>query len=296
MFIRAAIEESVSEVETLPHEVSVLSPDAYEIRPRGFRPGEPSYRVLVERAAFRVRALVTPDYLAGAIVAAVVAGGHNNPRRLERLTAEIASLGWEGEIELTPSDFRLAARSPATGDDEEITSLSARVAVTLSEFVLDQLVVTRAVGEMRPAVDRAVMTESASEVWLYDPSERDRSTQVHRSLENWLISRLRESAVEPLDAAGEPYFDLAWRVGATLHVCEVKSSARNETHQLRLGLGQILQYRRQLEADPAVEVRGSLLIEAEPLDRRWLDVCDASGILLFWPALWDVVSRQLLEA
>ena len=41
-----------------------------------------------------------------------------------------------------------------------------------------------------------------------------------------------------------PNFDLAWQKDRTVFVAEVKSiTAENEEHQLRLGLGQVLQYR-----------------------------------------------------
>jgi hypothetical protein len=38
-------------------------------------------------------------------------------------------------------------------------------------------------------------------------------------------------------------FDLAWQIGRTLFVAQVKSlTLRNEEKQLRLGLGQVLRY------------------------------------------------------
>ena len=126
---------------------------------------------------------------------------------------------------------------------------SARAAVILSELVLDQLIVFRHPGEMRPAAMRQIVeTDEMKEAWLYDPSELDRATREHRALENWLITTLLEAGVAPLDPAGEPQFDLAWtKPSGELMVCEVKTtSGGNETKQLRLGVGQVLHYRHAL--------------------------------------------------
>jgi hypothetical protein len=296
MFIRAALQGAVDERASLPHTVSVPSPYAMELRPHGFPDGVPNYRILVERAVFRLQATVLPDYLAVAIVAAVVSGARNNPARLERLKADLHEAGWRHDIQLSTEEFQIEATfESAVGVDEvELADRAVTVGVALSEFVLDQLLVTRPIGEMRAAVERPVGDQAPGEVWLYDPSERDRSTQVHRSLENWLIAKLRDSGIEPLDPAGEPYFDLAWRSENTLHVCEVKSSANNPVHQLRLGLGQILQYRHALSRAGREVVSGCILIEDDPAG-SWVDLCSDLGILLFWPSRWDEVVDQLVS-
>lgn len=295
VFTRVAIQAAIDERESLPHKVAILSPYAFEIRPRGFSEGVPNFRVQVERVAFRMHAVVVPDYLAVAIVAAVVAGARNNPVSLERLNERTRELGWDPDVELSTTAFRIEAvsRDLVGVDEGDIVEAAVDVGLRLSEFVLGQLIVTQPLGEMRPAVERAIGADDAGEVWLYDPSERDRATQVHRSLENWLIAKLRDAGVEPLDPAGEPFFDLAWRIDHVLYVCEVKSSTNNETHQLRLGLGQILQYRHQLRIR-GDEVFASVLVEREPRDRRWLDLCDEQGVLLFWPDRWDDVAGHLL--
>jgi hypothetical protein len=296
MFTRGAVQGVVDERASVPHSASILSPYAAELRPRGFPDGVPNYRVLVERVAFRMQAIVHPDYLAVSIVAAVTAGARNNPARLDRLRADIIAAGWEPNIRLSTEEFRIEAEyhDAVKADEGELADRAVEIGLKLSEYVLDQLVVTRPVGEMRPAVERPAGDQIASEVWLYDPSERDRATQVHRSLENWLIAKLRDCGVEPLDPAGEPFFDVAWRSGGTLHVCEVKSSANSPVHQLRLGLGQILQYRHMLERGGRVDVSGCILIEDDPTG-SWVDLCSGLGILLFWPTRWDDVVDQLVN-
>lgn len=290
--MQAAIDDSPS----LPHTASILSPYAFELRPNGFAGKVPNYRVFVERVAYRLHARIVPDYLAVSVVAAVVAGARHNPQTVERLRAAISKAGWTPDVELSTAVFRIHASfdDVLRADEMELENASVRIGLLLSDFVLDQLIITRPVGEMRPAVERPVGDESASEVWLYDPAERDRATQVHRSLENWLMAKLRERTIEPLDPAGEPYFDLAWRVGLVLHVCEVKSSSNNEVHQLRLGLGQIIQYRHLLGRTAArVPVMASILIEGPPADMRWVQICVEQQVLLFWPACWDDVLGEL---
>jgi hypothetical protein len=294
MFSRAAVQELLDQRATLGHVANVLAPYSFDMRPVGFSLSEPNYRVFVERAAFRMRAAVVPDYLAVAIVSAVVAGARNNPRRVAKLEADLTKAGWTPHIVLSPEGFTIEATMPATStrDDSELAETGVTVGLMMSEFVLDQLVITRPVGEMRAAVERALGEAGTDEVWLYDPSERDRSTQVHRSLENWLIVSLRELGLEPLDPAGEPFFDLAWRVGRITFVCEVKSSANSEEHQLRLGFGQVLQYQQALETLRSGPIVPVLLVEREPADRGWLDLCARHGVVLFWPGKWpDVVAR-----
>lgn len=298
MFDRASIQAIVDRRTSVPHRVSVLSPYAFEIRPAGFPGGTPYYSVHVERIAFRTRAEVVTDRLAVAIVAAVVAGVRNNPRTLEQLRAAVERVGWQLRTEVSAPSFEVAAACPDLTriDDPEFVEDAVCVAVALSDFVLAQLIVTRTYGEMRPAVERPVGAAESADVWLYDPAERDRATQVHKSLENWLMTKLRELAIEPLDPAGDPFFDLAWRLPDALWVCEVKSSANHEEQQLRLGLGQVLRYSHLLaDAPPRLPTRAALLIEHAPSDARWLALCTDLGVLLFWPDRWDEVQTLVSE-
>lgn len=295
MFSRAAIQALVDQRVTVPHLVTLLAPFTFDLRPTGFREDEPSYRVLAERAAFRLRATVSPDYLAVAVVAAVVAGASNNPARVVRLRLELEDSGWTPNVELSSSTFSIEATYMNTVelDEEELSQVAVSATILMSEFVLDQLVITRPFGEMRPAVDRAVSSDSDADPWMYDPSERDRATQVHRSLENWLIATLREHGIEPMDPAGEPFFDLAWLAASELYVCEVKSSTNSETHQLRLAVGQVLQYRELLMRAGWAVVQAVILVEREPRAPEWMAICDRLGIVLVWPAAWPEVRSRL---
>jgi hypothetical protein len=86
-------------------------------------------------------------------------------------------------------------------------------------------------------------------------------------------------------------------VGRTLVVCEVKSTRVSETHQIRLGLGQVLHYRAMLTAAaPGSDVVPALLVEGPPADPLWTEVCRSVGVLLFWPDRWDDIAREIAEA
>ena len=107
-----------------------------------------------------------------------------------------------------------------------------------------------------------------------------------------MISRIRELELEPLDAVSEPLFDLAWRVGETLFICEVKTLGPSGDKQLRLGLGQILHYAAMLKPT-MVSVEPCLLVEHEPV-LIWLRLCEAHGVRVFSPDTWEGFAEMLL--
>jgi hypothetical protein len=134
-----------------------------------------------------------------------------------------------------------------------------------------------------------VATEG-SEPFEVDPDKLDRATQAHADLQNLLADRLKQLELEPLSPAvpHDPEFDIAWRNDGTLYVCEVKPiTPANRDRQLRLGLGQVLHYAKQLEA------RGETvrpLVLTPTSDERgsdvWMRVLDTVGVA------W--VSRSLI--
>lgn len=285
MFSRAVLAAELDGTLSVPHAVSVLTPFSFRIRPAGLVGDEPGYSVVVERSAFRMRSQVILDPLGGRIRAAVLSGVASNPGALDGLRSSVLAAGWNPEIRISDQDLFIGA-TDASGEPRDADSLVAAcisVAAALSEFVLAQLIVTRSL-ETRPASMRELRSPSETgAVWEYDPSERDRATLQHRLLENWLMERLREAGLEPLDSVRGPLFDLGWYVGDQLVVCEVKSTSGNETQQIRLGLGQVLHYRAQARKSIGRDVLSALLVEAEPEDRIWAELCAELGVVLFWP-------------
>ncbi|NLT05158.1 MAG: hypothetical protein GXY03_02490 [Solirubrobacterales bacterium] len=108
----------------------------------------------------------------------------------------------------------------------------------------------------------------------------ERGLRGHIDTETALATALRAHGLEPLSPGPtDPNFDIAWRTADTLYVAEIKSlTAANEERQLRLGLGQVLRYRTQLEANTELPVRALLIPERAPTDPTWTQVCAAVGV------------------
>ena len=232
-----------------------------------------------------MRAQVVLDPLGGRMRAAILAGMATNPALADHTSAAIREAGWIPEIRISDYDLYIGAVDQTMGATENDAFLESCVSVAraLSEFVLAQLVVTRKL-ETRPAATREIgELAEESPVWEYDPSERDRATLEHRVLENWLITRVQEEGLSPLDAVRGPQFDLAWMVGETLVICEVKTTSGDEVKQLRLGVGQLLHYQAQVMRDAPGDIRAALLVGSEPSDGVWQELCRDLGIVLFWP-------------
>ncbi|WP_153461647.1 EVE domain-containing protein [Streptomyces kaniharaensis] len=117
-----------------------------------------------------------------------------------------------------------------------------------------------------------------------DPALVGRNLSKHRQLQNALAEQVQARGMKPLSPTpADPAFDIAWHDGDTLTVTEVKSlRPENESHQLRTGIGQLLDYVDQLSAR-APQVRGVLWLERTPLEERWLGICERAGVVLAWP-------------
>ncbi|WP_371518055.1 EVE domain-containing protein [Kitasatospora sp. NBC_01300] len=117
-----------------------------------------------------------------------------------------------------------------------------------------------------------------------DPALVGRNLNMHRQLQNALAKEVQARGMKPLSPTpADPAFDIAWHDGDTLTVIEVKSlRPENESHQLRTGIGQLLDYVDQLSAR-APRVRGVLWLERTPLEERWLGICERAGVVLAWP-------------
>ena len=123
-----------------------------------------------------------------------------------------------------------------------------------------------------------------------DPDTVDRGLRGHMATQNALAAFLTAAGVRPRrPKPGEPDFDLAWSKGGWWYVVEVKSlTAANETKQLRLGLGQVLDYQDRLLARHS-SVRAVLAVERRPTDERWLQLCERHEVTLVWPEAFETV-------
>lgn len=115
---------------------------------------------------------------------------------------------------------------------------------------------------------------------LVDLAELDRATKRHMDLQDHLADALRQGGIEPRSPASwQPQFDLAFEHADVCFVVEVKSGNPVSAQQVRLGVGQLIEYRYRLQAVLSVEVRAALLVESRPPD-PWTALADAVGIQL----------------
>ncbi|USQ81569.1 hypothetical protein NF556_07965 [Ornithinimicrobium faecis] len=119
-----------------------------------------------------------------------------------------------------------------------------------------------------------------------DLSGLDRGTSAHQATLALLVAHLA-----PVPAMGltSPRVDAAWRSPdepTVLFVAEVKSlTGARQDQQVRLGIGQVLDYVHALRERPPAHVSvisPVLVLEREPEDRRWLNLADSLGLLLTW--------------
>lgn len=117
----------------------------------------------------------------------------------------------------------------------------------------------------------------------WDPDLSGRGHEAHRRLQDELASVAKSRGFDVLSPGpGDPAFDIGWREGDTVVIVEIKSLTRtNESRQLRLGLGQILDYEDACLRG-GLQVRPTLAVEEQPRDPRWRDICQAHGVDLIW--------------
>lgn len=121
-----------------------------------------------------------------------------------------------------------------------------------------------------------------------DLDARDRATAAHHRVCRRLAEAVEAAGLQPLSpfTHGWPQYDLAWNRGRKLWVVEVKTvSTKSERQQIRLGLGQVLDYRVSMERLD-YRVQPVLAISAPPSDGHWEAVCEAAGVKLCWPDNW----------
>ena len=119
------------------------------------------------------------------------------------------------------------------------------------------------------------------------PDLSGRGFRAHQHTVRLLAEHLHDSNLEPRrPRPDEPQWDCAWLKGA-FWVAEVKSITEdNETAQVRAAIGQVIDYRHTLRALLGTEVRAAVVLEREPIDLRWVEVCAAEKIALVWPGAW----------
>ena len=133
-------------------------------------------------------------------------------------------------------------------------------------------------------------TVQPSAVFSKDSSTLERALRSHANVQNGLADFLRSVGYEPRSPiSGEPDFDLAW-VSSNVVVAEIKSlTGADPTGQLRLGLGQVLEYRRVLRHLYG-DASAVLAVEHGP-PPMWIEVCADADVVLTWPPTWPGLPR-----
>jgi hypothetical protein len=132
----------------------------------------------------------------------------------------------------------------------------------------------------RPADE--VSTSPVGVVFERDPEVVDRGLRGHARTQNLAAEWLRDHGIAVRSPRGGVNYDLAWADKDVQFVGEVKSlHDLNERHQLRLGIGQVLEYAHRLDARPV------LIVERKPSEMYWQSVCEHLGIRLVWPEVFN---------
>ena len=142
-----------------------------------------------------------------------------------------------------------------------------------------------------------VSRREPSETFTIDPDVIDRGVQGHMATQDLLAEYVEQTlGLTPLKPGpGDPAFDVGWWQDSRFVVAEVKSATdSNEIAQLRLGLGQVLDYADQLRRADKNPLP-VLAIERAPTDDRWVELCATHGVTLVWPDGLDRL-RQLSRA
>lgn len=114
----------------------------------------------------------------------------------------------------------------------------------------------------------------------------DKGTVAHEATVTALSRVLERKGLLPQRPGRHaPAFDLGWTEDGAVYIAEVKSlTGTDQTQQIRLGLGQVLDYAQQIRQSGAesATVRPVLVLEYEPTHSRWKETASSAGVELIW--------------
>ena len=129
--------------------------------------------------------------------------------------------------------------------------------------------------------EREDLASRRSPQLLVDADAYDRGLNAHARTQNAAARWLQEHGATILPPRLGVNSDLLWRHGEEEFVGEVKSlHSLNEREQLRLGLGQVLEFAYRLDASPV------LIVEQEPGADFWDGLCRSQRVRLVWPGVF----------
>lgn len=114
----------------------------------------------------------------------------------------------------------------------------------------------------------------------------DKGTATHEATVTALSTTLEQRGIIPQRPGRHaPAFDLGWVDNGVVHIAEVKSlTGTDEAQQIRLGLGQVLDYAQQLRLSHSSSstVQPELVLERMPTHPRWVETAASVGVVLTW--------------
>lgn len=153
----------------------------------------------------------------------------------------------------------------------------------------DEYLVLPQVGEgiLGGPLTIGLVPDHTGQSFQIDLAALDKGTAAHQgTLASFIESLSRRGLVAERPGRLAPQFDVGWAHMERAFVAEVKSlGGADESQQIRLGLGQVLDYAQQLRRATKTGqiVQPVLVLEREPDDpRRWIDVTHSAGVLLTW--------------
>ncbi|WP_193340407.1 hypothetical protein [Pseudarthrobacter sp. AB1] len=114
----------------------------------------------------------------------------------------------------------------------------------------------------------------------------DKGTAAHEATVTALSMTLERRGLLPQrPGLHAPAFDLGWTEDGVIYIAEVKSlTGTDQTQQIRLGLGQVLDYAQQIRQTRLASspVHPVLVLEHEPSHPRWTETASSAGAELMW--------------
>jgi hypothetical protein len=206
-----------------------------------------------------------------------LAGARDTKQGLARRLVERAGLGWNEDYwsrgqTLTTKGLRaiLAAMRVLSAEEEDRSTSPP-----------DSLEETRRPGAEYQYREGGIRDPNRIRVLEYDLKALDRSSRAHQLLERRVADFARSRGHRPHHALPprDPDFDVGWEHPAGYVVVEVKSAHdTNRRQQLRLGLGQVLEYRHILRRRMK-DVRAVIAFGAG-VEQWERDSCSEAGVLL----------------
>jgi hypothetical protein len=170
------------------------------------------------------------------------------------------------------------ARRPAAVDGlkEERVALGAKR--TLPNWVSELKV-----GRWRPYRTPTDITSATPEPFTWASEDKDAHTQEHADVLTRLDSILRSAGTTAVEGVGRPPCDLAFEArDGTLVIVEAKSLPKgSEPHQMRLGIGQAIEYRAEISDHVGTSPRAILAVPRAPARAAlWRRACADAGLEL----------------